>query len=212
MFFEPSYSPLNTPLAPSFGVMFGVYIYLAPRFAHGMSKSIHTLPFSSGILLFQKGAKPPRKTTRWSLKRPTGEDGGESNPRKANATPAWVGFSSRKPIFFFFFLGGVWDPFMTNQDQHSVTNFHFDQHPGCLQMCAGRKQATWSGQRSNAGIEPRSWRRAPFLKCEAPFFKVGPPPPRRFFVVVVVFLSRSLKKTDPSQLQRGFPKYGTHTC
>ncbi|CAJ1350735.1 unnamed protein product [Effrenium voratum] len=25
-------------------------------------------------------------------------------------------------------------------DQHSVTNFHFDQHPGCLQMCAGRKQ------------------------------------------------------------------------
>ncbi|CAJ1432831.1 unnamed protein product [Effrenium voratum] len=26
-------------------------------------------------------------------------------------------------------------------DQHSVTNFHFDQHPGCLQMCAGRKQA-----------------------------------------------------------------------
>lgn len=124
MFFEPSYSPLNTPLAPSFGVMFGVYIYLAPRFAHGMSKSIHTLPFSSGILRFQKGAKPPRKTTRWSLKRPTGEDGGESNPRKANATPAWVGFSSRNPIFFFFFLGGVWDPFMTNQDQHSVTKFH----------------------------------------------------------------------------------------
>jgi hypothetical protein len=42
-----------------------------------------------------------------------------------------------------------------NQDRHSLTNFHFDQHPGCLQMCSGRKQAPWL---SNPHVCELVWR------------------------------------------------------
>ena len=47
-------------------------------------------------------------------------------------------------------------------DRHSLTNFHFDQHPGCLQMCSGRKQVLlvhprFSGYMRSFVEERRSW-------------------------------------------------------
>eukprot|EP00435_Cladocopium_sp_Y103_P074875 s1385_g51.t3 len=47
-------------------------------------------------------------------------------------------------------------------DRHSLTNFHFDQHPGCLQMCSGRKQVLlvhprFSNYMRSFVEERRSW-------------------------------------------------------